>query len=303
MGSCATLIVRVFFVFCFTVFMQGCFRVPGELTAILEKAAKSNGGCAGCAVTEEDEKTILLPGDVPLVLVWIPSGSFMMGGYPGETGASFNEEPQHAVTLSKGFWMGKYEVTQHQWLAVRNSWPSTAPSTANGVGFSYPAYNISWNQAKNFITSLNQHIGTTGQGPLTVRLPSEVEWEYACRAGTETRYYWGDDAEDTLIGEYAWHIGNNTPKGAKPVGGKKPNAYGLFDMSGNVWEWCEDDYFGNYEGAPAFGAARVFAPRYPNRVRRGGDRNAPAIACRSATRAFENPNYAFPDIGFRLAAD
>jgi len=248
------------------------------------------------------ERTILLPGSVPLVLRWISSGSYQMGRYPGEADSYANEDPQHPVTLAYGFWMGKYEITQQQWLAVRGSWPGTAPSATYGLGNTYPAYYISWDDTKNFITSLNAHIVSSGQGPLTVRLPSEAEWEYACRAGTQTRFYWGDDSGYTQIGTYAWYSGNNSPSGTKPVGGKTGNAFGLYDMSGNVYEWCEDDYHSSYTGAPTNGSAWVDSPRASYRTLRGGLWYSGAGSCRSACRRSNAPGYRDGSIGFRLAA-
>ncbi|HOH30751.1 MAG TPA: SBBP repeat-containing protein, partial [Candidatus Hydrogenedentes bacterium] len=177
---------------------------------------------------EGEAKTILLPGDVPLDLVWIPEGSFLMGRYPGEEGSDDREDPQHEVTLAEGFWMGKYEVTQEQWLAVRGAWPDATyvPSNSYGLGSTYPAYYISWDDTQDFIASLNAHIADTGQGPLTVRLPTEAEWEYACRAGTQTRFYFGDsldcagDCSDCVAGslpgnrtDYMWYCGNNAING------------------------------------------------------------------------------------------
>ncbi len=232
----------------------------------------------------DEEITILLPGGVPLVLVYIPAGTFLMGRYSGEQDSLAEEDPQHSVTLSQDFYMGKYELTQQQWLAVMGSWPGRAPSALYGVGDTYPAYFVSWDDAQNFIAALNTHIANTSQGPATVRLPSEAEWEYACRAGTTTRFYWGDDLSLLEIGDYAWWDRNNSPYGSKPVGGKLPNAFGLYDMIGSLWEWCEDDWHDNYTGAPVNGSAWVDAPRGSLRALRGGFWNSWVLDCRSASR-------------------
>ena len=164
------------------------------------------------------------------------------------------------------------------------SWPGRAPSALYGVGDTYPAYFVSWDDAQNFIAALNTHIANTSQGPATVRLPSEAEWEYACRAGTTTRFYWGDDLSLLEIGDYAWWDRNNSPYGSKPVGGKLPNAFGLYDMIGSLWEWCEDDWHDNYTGAPVNGSAWVDAPRGSLRALRGGFWNSWVLDCRSASR-------------------
>ncbi|HOH31360.1 MAG TPA: formylglycine-generating enzyme family protein, partial [Candidatus Hydrogenedentes bacterium] len=184
-----------------------------------------------------------------------------------------------------------------------------------GLGNTYPAYYISWDDTKNFITSLNAHIVSSGQGPLTVRLPSEAEWEYACRAGTTTRFYFGDSlrcdglctdcAAGTLPGNrtaYMWYCGNNSPSGSKAVGGKTANAFGLYDMSGNVYEWCEDDYHSSYTGAPTNGSAWVDSPRASYRMIRGGFWYYYARSCRSAFRLYGTPGIRYIYVGFRLAA-
>ncbi len=243
-----------------------------------------------------EDQTIMLPGDVPLVLVKIPAGTFLMGRYAGEQDSHANEDPQHSVTILQGFYMGKYEVTQQQWLAVMGSWPGDAPFSGFGMGDTYPAYWVSWDDAQNFIKALNTHITNTSQGPATVRLPSEAEWEYAYRAGTTTRFYWGDDPS----GDYAWYDGNNSPDGSKPVGGKLPNAFGLYDMSGNVWEWCEDDYHSSYTGAPVNGSAWVDAPRGSNRLLRGGSWFNRDDCCRSAYRSYFNPDNTSSGFGLRI---
>jgi formylglycine-generating enzyme required for sulfatase activity len=247
-----------------------------------------------------EEMTILLPGDIPLELVKIPAGTFMMGRYPSEQDSVADEDPQHEVTIGHGFYIGKYEVTQEQWLTLMGSWPNTTPSSIYGVGNSYPAYYMSWNDTQNFIAALNTHIMNTAQGSFTVRLPSEAEWEYACRAGTTTRFYWSDDPSYTLIGNYAWYAGNNTPSGNKSVGMKLPNAFGLHDMSGNVFEWCEDDYHSSYIGAPSNASAWVDVPRVSARVIRGGGWQNLAGTSRAARRFFAETDYSGDAYGFRV---
>jgi len=247
-----------------------------------------------------EEKTINLPGDVPLVLVQIPAGSYMMGKYPDEQDSGADEVPQHEVTLD-GFWMSKSEITQQQWIAVMETWPGNVPYEENGVGDTHPAYNVSSDDARNFAAALNAHITETEQGNISTRLPSEAEWEYAARAGTTTRFYWGDDPAYTLIGENAWYSDNSTNT-THPVGEKQQNAFGLFDLAGNVWEWCEDDYHDSYTGAPADGSPWVDSPRADYRVVRGGSKSEQNWGCRLANR-LKSPNSRYGNTGFRIVAD
>ena len=256
---------------------------------------------------EGEEKTLLLPGNVPLELVHIPAGSFQMGSPDTERSRDSDEGPAHPVTINYDFYMGKYEVTQAQWLAVMGSSPE-GYTWDYGQGDSYPAYYVSWDDAQAFITGLNSHIADTGQGPATVRLPSEAEWEYAYRAGSTTRFYFGDSLsvgdnceDDGVRSQYMWYCGNNSPKGTKPVGGKLPNAFGLHDMSGNLWEWCEDDWYNSYTGAPSNGSAWLDSPRGSDRVRRGGRSDSYALYCRAAVRSYFGPDHRDNGIGFRLA--
>ncbi|OQC07175.1 MAG: Serine/threonine-protein kinase pkn1 [Candidatus Hydrogenedentes bacterium ADurb.Bin101] len=253
-------------------------------------------------------ETLLLPDNVPLELVRIPARSFQMGSPDTERSRHDQEGPVHKVTIDYDFYMGKYEVTQAQWLAVMSSWPGTAPSSDYGLGDDYPAYWVSWDDAQNFITALNIHITNTGQGPATMRLPSEAEWEYACRAGTQTRFYFDDSLSvddyceyDGIRRQYMWYCGNNYPTGSKPVGGKLFNAFGLYDMSGNVHEWCQDWYHSSYTGAPADGSAWE-SPVGSDRVRRGGCWYSDAGPCRSASRWGNSPYSRGSYLGFRLAA-
>lgn len=241
-------------------------------------------------------KTVLLPGNVPLELVWIPAGTFMMGRYAGEQDSDANESPQHQVSFLQGFWMGKYEVTQEQWQAVMGSNPSYF------LGAKRPVENVSWYSTESFITALNTATGTT------FRLPSEAEWEYACRAGTTTRYYWGDDLGCTELdgcmdlGSYAWYWYNSDHQ-THEVGGKLPNAWGLYDMIGNVGEWCEDDWhWCGYSGAPVDGGAWVDSPRSDMRLLRGGGWSSTPDWCRSATRNDGPPTGFYQSGGFRVVS-
>ncbi len=229
-------------------------------------------------------KTIMLPGDVTLEMIRIPAGTFLMG-QAGE------EVPVHRVTLTKDFWLSKHEITQAQWQAVMG----TNPSYFTGDG-QRPVEQVSWDGAQTFIRNLNKaHPGST------FRLPTEAEWEYACRAGTASVYSCGDDAGQ--LAEYAWYA-KNSDSTTHSVGQKLPNAWGLYDMHGNVLEWVEDRYGPYSTGAqtdpmgPTSGSFRAM---------RGGSWSGYASYCRSASRYDGNglPGFTSSDIslGFRLAKD
>jgi formylglycine-generating enzyme required for sulfatase activity len=244
-------------------------------------------------------------------MVRVPAGSFEMGSNEDWTWSPCYtcEQPVHTVNIAYDFYMGKYELTQQQWLALMGSWPGSSPLSNYGLGDNYPAYFISWNDAQNFITALNAYVTSTSQGPATFRLPSEAEWEYACRARTQTRFFFGDSTLGPTVcspgpagdlGDYAWFCGNNSPYGSKPVGTKRPNAFGLYDMHGNLWEWCQDWYHGSYAGAPTDGSAWE-TPVGTSRVGRGGLWDAYPENCRSAYRGYTASIARRPDCGFRLA--
>ncbi|MEI8241566.1 MAG: formylglycine-generating enzyme family protein, partial [Actinomycetota bacterium] len=165
-----------------------------------------------------------LGGGVKLEMVLIPAGEFMMSdglGFP------IGSE-KHKVTITKPFYLGKYEVTQEQWKAVMGNTPSYFKGPKN------PVENVSWNVCQEFLVKLNAKAG--GQGGKFV-LPTEAQWEYACQAGSTGIFCFGNDRKQ--LGEYAW-CGKNSGSKTHPVGGKKPNAWGLYDMHGNVSEWCQD---------------------------------------------------------------
>ena len=221
--------------------------------------------------------------------VWIPPGEFRMGST-----VRFAESYETQVTrvrITRGFWMGKCEVTQAQWQAVMGS----NPSYFKNCGGNCPVEKVSWNEVQEFIGKLNGR-----SGGRRYRLPTEAEWENAARAGTTTNTYAGDITKprgnDPVLNRIAWY-GKNSGGRTHPVGRKAPNAFGLHDMLGNVWEWV-GDRFGDYPGGtvadpggPRSGSSRVF---------RGGSWNSYARLCRSAYRGRLSPGYRFIHLGFRL---
>ena len=231
---------------------------------------------------------VSLPGNVALDLVWIAPGTFTMGSPPTEVGRNANEGPQTQVALTKGFWLGKYLVTQGQYQAVMGS----NPSYFKALGKDVPVEQVSWNDAMMFCQKLTAQEQAAGRLPAgyAFTLPTEAQWEYACRAGTTGPYAGNLDA----MGWYAQNSNNKT----HPVGSKQPNAWGLYDMHGNVWEWCTD-WFGPDPGGsvvdplgPASGAVRVI---------RGGCWLHDAASCRSAFRFGGEPGNRGHALGFRLA--
>jgi len=265
----------------------------------LEGMMEGEGNLEGEDVEGEGEcGVIMLPGDVPLFMVWIPAGTFMMGrNSAGEQDSDAAEDPRHWVTVP-GFWMGTYELTKAQWAAMMGTEPWSGQAYVLDDPNS-PAVWVSWEDAQSFIAALNTYTH------LTFRLPSEAEWEYACRAGTTTRFYWGDDPGYTVGDAYAWWYGNAQNVGeryAHGVGMKLPNGWGVYDMSGNAYEWCQDWWHNTYTGAPSDGSAWE-TPTGIFRVLRGGAWGGFGFHCRSANRDTTEPGYATNIIGFRLAAD
>jgi sulfatase modifying factor 1 len=188
------------------------------------------------------------------------------------------------------------------------SWPGAAPEAYYGLGDNYPAYYVSWDDAQNFATSVTAHIAATGQGPLTVRLPTEAEWEYACRAGTTTRFSFGNgfgadevcSAEAERTGNM-WYCGNNAPNGTKAVGQKPPNGFGLHDMHGNMTEWCQD-WYGAYPTSPPTQVNPTGPTSGTYRVIRSSLWGNAVDDCRSAKRWADEPNTRSRSMGFRVLA-
>jgi formylglycine-generating enzyme required for sulfatase activity len=224
-----------------------------------------------------------LGGGVKMEFVLVRSGSFTMGAErPAEA------KPAHTVTFVKPFYMGKYEVTQEQWDRMMTNNPSTFQGPKN------PVEQVNWNDCQSFITNLNEKV--SGR---KFRLPTEAEWEYACRAGNSNDYCFG--SSESLLSEYAWHLGNASNM-LHQVGEKKPNAWGLYDMHGNVWEWCEDRFHPTYEGAPTDGSAWIEGGE-TNRVARGGSWYSETYVLRSAYRGRPTPNYRGVVYGLRVVME
>jgi len=229
---------------------------------------------------------------------WCPAGTFRMGSPANESGRD-SDENQVTVTLSKGFWMLETEVTQGLWTAVMGG---SLDWSDKGQSATHPVYNVSHTEAVAFCEKLTALVRASGELPAdwSITLPTEAQWEYAARAGTTTRYYWGD--RDADADEYAWHDGNSNDM-THPVGQKKPNAWGLHDMSGNVWEWCADWCADWYVDKLAGGTD----PRGPSsaspRVERGGCwRSTVGVGyLRSAGRYWSSPGSRVYDLGFRVA--
>jgi formylglycine-generating enzyme required for sulfatase activity len=238
------------------------------------------------ATQELSEPTETFTNTIGMEFVLIPEGSFWMGsvGYKNK-----NEKPQHQVTISQPFYLQTTPVTQGQWQKVMRD----NPSEFKDCGDNCPVESVSWDDVQDFINKLNKM-----EGAVNYRLPTEAEWEYACRVGSITEFFFGEDVD--RLDDYAWYAENSDDK-THPVGQKEPNSYGLYDMAGNVWEWVEDDWHDNYEGAPPDGKAWFDNPRGSIRVRRGGSWSYDAQYCRSANRGYFMPGYRVNFVGFRLA--
>jgi formylglycine-generating enzyme required for sulfatase activity len=232
--------------------------------------------------------------EAPTNLVFIPPGTFRMGSPTNEMFREPTEGPQTPVTISRGYWLGKHEVTQGEYLAVMGSNPSWFTGDSNR-----PVEWLTWFDATAYCAALTERERLAGRIATNsvYRLPTEAEWEYACRGWTSTRFSYGDDPGNfTNLANYAWYA-DNSGKTTHPVEQKLPNTWGLYDMHGNVYEWCQD-WYGAYLGGiavdpqgPATGSTRVF---------RGGSWHIYAWHCRTAHRDDFNPSIRDRVIGFRV---
>lgn len=225
-------------------------------------------------------------------MVFIPPGTFRMGSPTNDVNYRYFEGPQTAVTISRGYWMGKYEVTQGEYLAVMGINPSHYTGDTN-----LPVEMVSWYDATNYCWTLTQRERAAGRiGTTSVyRLPTEAEWEYACRAWTSTRFSFGDDAAN--LTNYAWDV-DNSDDTTHPVGQKLPNPWGLYDMHGNVWEWCQDRWSLYLPGGTAIDPQGPASSEHC--VIRGGAFHFDYSYCRSPHRENVRPETFLTDLGFRV---
>ena len=239
--------------------------------------------------TSAKQLTLDLGNKVTMKLVLIPSGKFMMGSPKDEKVHKENQSQQHEVILSKPFYMGIYDVTQEQYEQIMGKNPSYFKGAQN------PVERVTWDEAVEFCKKVSQKTGKT------VSVPSESLWEYACRAGSKARFSYGNDYDK--LGDYAWY-GKNSQGKTHPVGQKKPNAWGLYDMHGNVSQWCSDCYTGDFSNAIKTDPTGPDSGEF--RVLRGGSWviNDPWFCC-SACRLWYGPDYRSVvgnNMGFRVVA-
>jgi formylglycine-generating enzyme required for sulfatase activity len=253
-----------------------------------------------------------LGNNIDLTMVLIPPGHFWMGSPSTELERRENEGPQHRVTIAQPFFMGQHPVTQAQWRQVSKMPQIKRPFPVNSAHFKgdkLPIEDISWLAAEEFCLRLSANT------PHAYRLPTEAEWEYACRAGTTTPFHFGQTIDTELAnyigtdykeanssGDYGRGIPGEYRKKTTPVGTFSANNFGLYDMHGNVWEWCLDHYHDSYEGAPVDGSAWVNSTAKENspRILRGGSWVNDPDRCRSAYRFGDDTDLHDFNCGFRV---
>lgn len=247
---------------------------------------------SGCIDKGGTDVPVTYNNSIGMEFVLIPTGEFDMGS--NSTPLIGFDDPLHKVTISKPFYMAKYEVTQEEWASLMGTDPSYYK------GDKLPVEQVTWKDAQAFILALNQREKVS-----KYRLPTEAEWEYACRAGTTTEFSFSNDT--TALDRYGWSndygwCAINSNETTHPVGEKKPNTWGLYDMHGNVWEWTQDTWHSGYEGAPQDGSAREDG-NTTLRVGRGGSWMDGPNICQSAFRGELEADTGVSVLGFRVVMD
>jgi formylglycine-generating enzyme required for sulfatase activity len=254
--------------------------------------------------TSETKLEKTFTNSIGMEFILIPAGEFLMGAVPQNKVAYDNEKPQHKVRITKPFYIGKYPVTQQEWHKVMGNNPSEFREISEGIFFKAvrqinlknPVESVSWHDCHEFIIKLSQKEGKK------YRLPTEAEWEYAARGTADSTtiffvYTFGDDP--SLLGDYAWYD-ENSESTTHPVGKKKPNSWGLYDMMGNVWEWCEDWYDREYYKKSPESDPRGIS-NGSERGTRGGSWSDTSRYCHTSLRGRNNPNSRGSNLGFRIA--
>ena len=255
--------------------------ISGSLTS---STSSSSANTLSSSSSFPSGNTITIPvkNGISIEMVKVEAGSFNMGATPEMENPFDSEKPVHRVTLTNNYYIGKYEVTQALWQAVMGSNPSYFK------GDDLPVEQVSWNDCQDFISKLNAMTGKR------FRLPSEAEWEYAARGGNKSRGY--QYSGSNVLSDVAWYSGNSSSR-THAVGTKQPNELGIYDMAGNVWEWCQD-WYGSYSSSPQTNPTGAVYELYP--VYRGGSWNSSARDCRTSYREYFTPVFRNIDLGLRL---
>ena len=255
--------------------------ISGSLTS---PTSSSNANVLSSSSSSPSGNTITIPvkNGISIEMVKVEAGSFNMGATPEMENPYDSEKPVHRVTLTNNYYIGKYEVAQALWQAVMGSNPS------GFKGDNLPVEEVSWNECQDFISKLNAMTGKR------FRLPTEAEWEYAARDGNKSRGY--QYSGSNTLGDVAWYSGNSSSR-THAVGTKQPNELGIYDMAGNVWEWCQD-WYGSYSSSPQTNPTGAVNELYP--VYRGGSWNSSARDCRTSYRDYFTPVFRNIDLGLRL---
>lgn len=274
---------KVFFIITVIAILAGCSESVGEFNRNSDSKSLS-------PQRENVDPNSSIDG-IDFEFVAIPYGCFAMGSCPSEYDRH-RDEDKHRVMIDD-FYLGKYEVTQAQWQLVMGNNPS------HFKGENLPVDNVSWEDVQIFISKLNELTGKT------YRLPTEAEWEYACRAGTQTPFYTGENLTTEQANYNGQHPYKNYPRSkclnkSVQVGSYSPNPWGLYDMMGNVWEWCSD-WYGKYDTSIQVQLNPTGAEQGTKKVFRGGSWISRARYCRSANRFYGAPDYKYFNLGFRLA--